>query len=99
MKLIMCRITFTPIEKLNRCMDIKDRLMRVIALQATLVISLCVTVWRVVDFTDELLNASFQMSMRQSRLTGDAALIIQVIIIAIFSACAYWAARQLLSKR
>jgi hypothetical protein len=63
-----------------------------------LIVTLCVTVWRVVDFADEWLNAGFQMSIRQFRLTGDVALIIQIIIIAVFGACAWWAARQLFSK-
>ena len=80
-------------------MDNNDRLMRVIALQTILVASLCVIVWRVIDFTDEWLNDGFQMSLRQSRLTGDSALVIQIIIIAAFGACAYWAAKQLLGKR
>jgi hypothetical protein len=80
-------------------MPSKDRLLRIIALQSILIVSLSVTVWRVIDFTDEWLNAGFQMSMLQFRLTGDAALITQIIIIAVFGACACWAARRLFTRQ
>ena len=76
-----------------------DRLLRVIALQNILIVTLSVTVWRVIDFTDEWRNAGFQMSIRQFRLTGEAALITQIIIIAVFGACACWAARRLFTRQ
>jgi hypothetical protein len=75
-----------------------DRPLRVLALQGFLLFTLSITLWRVLDFIDEWLNAGFQMSLGQFRLSGSPALILQVFILFGLGICIYWSIRTLLTR-
>ena len=75
-----------------------DRPAQTVALQSSLLLILGVVLWRTVDFVDEWQRASFQMTLGASRLTGEAALIIQLLIIAALAVCAGLIIRRLLAR-
>ena len=75
-----------------------DKPVQTVALQSSLLVILSVVLWRTLDFVDEWQRASFQMTLGQSRLTGEAALITQLLIITALALCAGLIVRRLLAR-